>query len=298
MIYVNGDSFTQGASLEDEAILDNFEAVTFNEWFEDNKRHNRAQLKYAEYINDVKRENRITHETSKSLMKERRWSTRLEQLTGINVYNISSLGGADIDSILYRSVSDIYDLKLANINITHVIIQLTGHMRYGGFCLDMDKLKSSNYNQVVEPEIYNYKVYTYNHSSDPLSDHVIIKPPHEWECATNTTRLYEMFLKLYQFESTLKNQFGITPIFVDSVFYKINLFGEDLIQRVDQVAEIIQAESKSELYLVDYMYDFCERLELSMIDNYTKNEKIFNPSMHVTSEVHVKFANSIANKYL
>lgn len=296
IIYVNGDSFTSGFNLEDEVLYPEFSPISINEWKKynlDSSIRNEHMNKYVATREKYFAKNKIFEEDKNEIKRALRWSTKLEEKTKIKTINISSIEAADIDAILFRTLTDLNQLKKNGNTIQSVIIQLTSHMRFSAMSTSSDALKASGYGQADQSAIKDYMIYSY--PINKFNENYSIHRPKSIHFIDYLTVFFEKMYRLYMFENTVKHEYGIVPIFVDSIFYVNSPLGKPGI--FNMLTDIKSFKHTTPQFMLDYIENFAERLELSMTNNYAVDDRIYNPQLHVTSEVHDEFAENIANRY-
>lgn len=281
IIYVNGDSFTEGCEIGDHLTdfwsgyhsLHDFVSLSPEE----------LQKKQQDYIEKRKEyyfANQKMGKITKDYQEANRWSTILAKILDKPVCNISSHGGSSLYSISYRTIQDIQLLKKKNYNITDIIIQLTGSFRYSIF-------KHTNDGEEPNPEKFpHYKIISFNAGSVDKNLQKVMETYYNYEADFGQHRfLFDLFL----LEKTLKSITNARIIFVDSLFYTTSPLLESPWDNI---------EFEEGHFLNDVVRDYKNQTKLSMISTIKLEEaNTVTGGLHFTSNVHKRFAKLIAKEY-
>lgn len=288
IIYVNGDSFTQGCDIADHLYpsfkknysLNELLAVPFREAVANQQAGIEAK---AEYQKEHPESN------SKFLEYERqyRWSTRLEAILNRPVMNISSHGGSSMYAIAYRTIADVIALQNDGYNITDIIIQITACGRFSIF---------KNTEIFEEPpgtrhhRHSNYNIFTTNAMSSrgtkyqSLVEQMLLHESFEFN-------EYRVLHDLLMLKSALASLTGARIIIVDSVFYKKTISG-------DKFFTLDKCNLAENNHIVQFKKQLDSEIELSMLECVDPDEPdTITTGMHFTAKVHDLFAKKIAERY-
>ena len=280
MIYVNGDSFTEGSGLwyttlpeyecEQLVTLKNKDPVTQT----DNHRFYR-NLCFSRKIDTIK------------VQKELRWSTKLEEITNKKVINISSEGGASMYSIMYKTMQDLHMIKSSGKQLTAVIIQLTGCMRQEIF---YSKVKTPII-QTLWPEREINGEYNVE-SFSTIEFERFFKPEYLIASMNNESKYIKFYHDVMLFDSFIQSEYEIKPIYVDSIFHKnsIRFNYEDQTHKTWYIEEMPK-------HLQSFASELKERVELAMDDDITVTDRVWTKDFHLSAEIHENFAQRIAERY-
>lgn len=289
VIYVNGDSFTEGIEIADYMLT--FPTTNFS----------LNQIRKAEYTNELIDSQHLYFKNKEEFLRdnkeiareihiaqiENRWSSKLASILNKPVFNLSSQGGSSMYAIAFRTIADISELAQRGYKVTDAIIQITTHMRFSVFA-----------NTVIEQEpfasILGKRAYNLISGNTFTSDKKITTLLQTFfETETSEFNLYRWFHELYMLKHTLQSMCpGIRVIFVDSVFYKTTLWrqGADF----EDLLKISRLEYN---HILNFRKEFDENLELSMLDFVMPDEPLITNGLHFTQEVHDRFAFAIAERY-
>jgi hypothetical protein len=287
IIYVNGDSFTQGCDVEyhlrptfkknfsvNEILSIPIKQLVANQraMFEENSQWDEANPEEYKKLMEYQ--------------KEMRWSSRLEKILNRPVFNISSKGGSSMYAISYRTIADIIALKNAGYNITDVIIQITKAGRYSFFKNTLD----------VEEPIYDtqkatikkYNIVSFTAGTDVkeyqrMIEGIIMNETFEYS-------EYRLLHDLLMFKHALIAITGARVIFVDSLFFKKTLG--------DKFFTFNNCELSEENHVFAFKKQMDNDIELSMIESVDPDEPdTMTTGLHFTAKVHDIFAKKIAERY-
>jgi len=308
VIYVNGCSFTTGIDIGDyllpgypnELSVDDYITLTDSELYSEH------MIAYNQW-RDEQYEKMVPNNPgldyaglSNRSMREVRYSSKLENLTGIQVIN-KSAPGSDNHSIYLRTCNDIYNLKKQGYNVKKIIFQFTCRTRYSYIKEISDDIESTqlNYNK-LDDEFFcrslnhagmKHKPYTdaerYFLEKDTLS---VLEMDMKLK-----TRWLNYFSKLKMYKDAIYGETGIEPIMVDSIFTEV---------------ELERAKMHNSKNVFDFLYNpdpdtYVGRTIMSLfprgIDSMAKminkDEKSLTSGLHFNKEVHERFATHLAEKY-
>jgi hypothetical protein len=279
IIYVNGDSFTQGCDLEDHLYPGLKKNYSLNELlsipFQQVIDHQRISIQEKEVF-----ANSNAEENSKFLDLQRtlRWSSALQDILNKPVFNLSSHGGSSMYAIAYRTMADIVALKDQGYNITDIIIQITSSGRFSIF------KNTEDWEEPPRPT-RRYNITSANiHSTKYQIDQLLI---HETLEFNDYRVLHDLFTLKYALTSLTNARI----IFVDSVFYKKTLSKYDCFTFKD--CNLPQND-----HVVQFKKQLDQDIKLSMLECVEPSEPdTITTSLHFTAKVHRRFAELIAETY-
>jgi len=287
VIYVNGDSFTEGSDLD-------YHLLPF---FERHYSHrdviNGDQAKLFEVQNiflnkqiDFYNNNPAQLEQCYDYRKKMRWSSILSNILNKPVLNFSSQSGSSMYAICYRTLQDLMMLKRKGYDVTHIIIQLTGPTRISTF-KETAWDEEPDYTQNKFLERQKYKIISRLLSDPSDIQHQALIASDEPLDISETRFIYELFL----FKNAIENITDAKLIFVDSVFFKRTIYD---IEGFTDIFLFLQHKH----YLLDFTEKMKEQVELSMLDCIDVDEPdTITVGFHFTEKIHKKFAEKIAERY-
>ena len=278
VIYVNGDSFTEGCELSNHFCHGAFDRYYSLDdvinWGAD------TQNIQTESVRKIRK----FHDEHPELLdgffdyeNEKRWSNQLENLLGRRVLNTSSHGGSGMYAIAYRTLMDISRFIKQGLEVTDVIIQITSPYRFSVF-KDTGKFEEPRFVKNTPPPT-RYNIVSMNYVTDvPAGE---IEDP-QWQ-------QYRYIHDLYMFSNAIKQITNANLIFVDSIFYKTNPINKIGINLLDAVPDG---------HVKDFKNTLDSELTLSMLDVIDRYENdTFTAGLHFTEKVHERFARAIAERY-
>lgn len=281
IIYVNGDSFTEGCEIGDHLTELWTGYYSLNDFVSLGQES--LQKRQQDYVDKAIRYYNTHPEIAKltkDFQEKNRWSAVLGRILDRPVCNISSQGGSSLYAISFRTVQDIQLLKKKNYNITDIIIQLTGSFRYSIF-------KHTNDGEEPNPEKFpHYKIISFNAGSVDKNLQKVMETYYNHELDFGQHRfLFDLFL----LEKTLKSITNARIIFVDSLFYTTSPL-------LESPWDTIEFEEGH--FLNDVVRDYKNKTKLSMISTIKLEEaNTVTGGLHFTSNVHKRFAKLIAKEY-
>lgn len=287
IIYVNGDSFTEGCDLADhlypffkkyyslqEIITTDSDIIRDNQISAVNQKDN-----FNEHIED----NLLAKEIAQFEINNR-WSNKLSEQLGKPVYNLSSQGGSSMCAIFHRTLADLYRLQKQGYQITDILIQVTSPSRYSFFKETQDW---------EEPQRYNGNDYHYHIKSiNPISDADVIDNLSNNEHYEMS--IYRWLYNMYMFKHAISSITKARLILVDSAFYPNSIFG---INTFELLHPDWLTKNKDD-YLLDFKKQLDDEIELSMLDCIDLNEpETVTTGLHFTAKIHDRFAKKISERY-
>lgn len=286
IIYVNGDSFTEGSDMADhlypffkkyyslhDILTEDVDSRLASQTFAINQKYN-----FNDNIANRELVNTITQ-----FEVNNRWSSILSKKLDTPVYNLSSQGGSSMYGIMYRTLADLYRLQKQGYIITDIIIQLTSPGRYSFF----DETKDYEEPQRKNNDYY-YHMRHFNHLRNPEIVNIIsANEPYEMS-------EYRWLNELYLFKHALASITNARLLLVDSVFYRKCINGI----KPFQFMYSDWLNKNMDDYLLDFKKQLDDEVELSMLDCIDLNEpETLTDGMHFTAKVHDIFAKKIAERY-
>jgi hypothetical protein len=291
IVYVNGDSFTEGSDMADHMY------PFFKGYYslKDITSQN-IDVRLAEQTAaiDSKFNFHVERGSSDPLVQQinqfeydNRWSNKLSEVINRPVYNLSSQGGSSMYAIAYRTMSDIYLLLQQGYTITDVIIQVTSAHRYSFF-----KNTEDHHEPQRKHNSRYYHILSGNTLHSPGLNKDLLKMIITEEPADMAE--YRWLHDVYMLKNAIAQLTGARVIFVDSVFY------------VRTISDVNSFDFKYSPWLnknpTDYLLDFKKTLDneikLSMLDCIDNDEPdTITNGMHFTAKVHERFAKLIARTY-
>jgi len=299
VVYIGGDSFTEGFDLMDEIMPFN-KTYSSNEvrhlFTEGNALYEQQKEWYALKKEFVESKNYV--DLIKLPLKNR-WSTKLDNiLNDYDVLNVSSLGGSGNRAIMYRAVIDILNLIKSGRKINKVILQLSQYPRFMHFYEDDiggDKLPQRDYN------IFNTVVMNY---SEDMQD-ILMRENFI------SGSVYSDLWDIYTAEKTIENLCGLRPIYVDSVW--------DFYDQTNRNRYISECNTFPPPPAIFQSYDFMNPCKTNKVTVFFKelsekireqllrcsmtqciiddDEKVWTGTFHLTKTVHERFAHLVAKTY-
>ena len=278
VIYVNGDSFTEGCELSNHFCHGAFDRYYSLDdvinWGAD------TQNIQTESVRKIRK----FHDEHPELLdgffdyeNEKRWSTQLETILGRNVLNTSSKGGSGMYAIAYKSLMDVNMLMKQGYNVTDIIIQVTSPYRFSIFKNTKNHEEPRFIKNTPPPTRYN--IVSMNYQTDiPAGE---IEDP-DWQ-------QYRYIHDLYMFSNAVKQITNANLIFIDSIFYKTNV--------INKIGVSLSANIP-EGHVKDFKSVLDSEITLSMLDAVDMDEEnTFTAGLHFTEKVHEKFAKLLAERY-
>lgn len=288
VVYVNGDSFTEGVELADDMFP--FYNRTYSLRQVRDCKDDTISKDQHESINLKQHFLKDNHSFRYDLNKaqlERRWTTRLDQLLDKKVINMSSQGGSSMYSIAFRTVADIHYLMKKGYIITDAIIQLTSPYRVSAFAdTGVEDEPLANEFELRSYNLLSANVFNPNKKLESFATSF-------FNLETAAFNIYRWLHELFTLKHTLENMCpNIRVIFVDSVFYKNTLWptGTDF-------ETLLNLKRREHNHILDFRKEFEENLELSMLDLVILDESVLTSGLHLTQEVHDRFAFALAERY-
>jgi len=281
IIYVNGDSFTQGCDLEDHLYPSFKKNYSMNELlsipFQQVIDHQRISIQEKEaFANSNAEENSEFLDLQRTL----RWSSALQDILNTPVFNLSSHGGSSMYAIAYRTIEDVVALKDQGYNITDIIIQITAGGRFSIF-------KNTEYwEEPPRPtrryNIASANIYTTKYQSlfEQLSIH-----------ETPEFNDYRALHDLFTLKHALTSLTNARIIVVDSLFYKKTLSKRNFFTFKD-------CNLPPDNHVVQFKKQLDQDIKLSMLECVEPSEPdTITTGLHFTAKVHRRFAELIAETY-
>lgn len=288
LIYVNGDSFTEGNELGDDLIPgNNFSNYSLSDIYDPvtykiitNTKQKFLDWKYSKLLESETGLHKVVMDTE----YDRRWSTILENIIQRPVVNISSQGGSSNYAIAYRTLVDITDLLKQGHAISHVIIQVSCPFRYSYF----GKKKENEF----EPgeshgNTKKYFIKSQNGGLGRLQS--LAATLWELEGYENEFSILRSLHDLYSLKVAIKGLSPDTRIeFVDSIWAN-GKFG------FSPMFELKELRNEASEHLVNFSDELCKIP--SMVDLIAPDEKLITPHLHFSPEVHKRFSAKLAELY-
>jgi len=287
IIYVNGDSFTQGCDVEYHLRPDFKKNFSINEIL---------SMPFKQAVDDQKavmaehaqwnKNNPTEHKKLLEYQKEMRWSSRLEKILNRPVFNISSQGGSSMYAISYRTIADVIALKKAGYNITDIIIQITSAGRFSFFKNTLDFEEPIYDQQKTMIKKYNMVSFTVGTSVKEyqrMIEGIVMNETFEYS-------EYRLLHDLLMFKHALISLTGARVIFVDSVFFKKTV-GHKLFT-------FDNCELPEDNHVLEFKKQLDDEIELNMMECVDPDEPdTMTTGLHFTAKVHDIFAKKIAERY-
>jgi hypothetical protein len=283
VIYINGDSFTEGCDIADH-LYPNFNknyssnellSIPFRQAIENQVKSIQEKADFGQMYPV---ENLGFLEYERTL----RWSSVLETILNKPVLNLSSKGGSSMYAIAYKTIADVVALKDQGYNITDIIIQITAGGRFDIF---------KNTEDYEEPpglsNILRYNITSANRYMSEYKDMMEQILSHE----TFEYNDYRVLHDIFMLKHTLIALTNARIIFVDSLFYKKTLSG-------DKFFTLKNCNVSDDMHVVKFKKQLDQEIELSMLECVEPDEpETMTTGMHFTAKVHELFAKKIAERY-
>jgi len=291
VIYVNGDSFTEGCDTADYLLPFETTNYSLNDIRTSDPVRKLSTIKrQQEFIkkrssicsSDANLADMISKETKKN-----RWSSELERLLGKQVMNLSSHGGSSMFAICYRTISDIYELVKRGYEVTDILLQVTAMSRTSVFQNIEDREEPVRSH--LEHKRYMIKSGNIFYSTEDMKDYVreyftLEKPGFN---------LYRYFHDLYVLKHTLKSMVpNARLIFLDSAFHKNTIYPPGTPFEDDVDLRLLGYN-----HVLDFKKEFEETLDLCMLNFLNPDEKELSSGLHFTKTIHDRFAEAVAERY-
>jgi len=290
IIYVNGDSFTEGSDMADHMY------PFFKRYYSLNEiRKEDIAIRLANQRSAV--ENKVQFHRDYSadqlmqeinqFQKDNRWSTKLSKLINRPVYNLSSHGGSSMYAIAYRTMADLHLLIEQGYTITDVIIQVTSAHRYSFFAETTDEEEPQR-----RDNIRYYHIKSGNHFNCPHLNPDLLKMIVDAESPGMAE--YRWLHDLCMLKNAVENLTKSRVIFVDSVFYLKQFDG---LRSYDFINSPWLNKNPTD-YVLNFKKILDNEMKLTMLNCIGNNEPdTITDGMHFTAPVHDKFAQQIARTY-
>ena len=291
IIYVNGDSFTEGCDIADH-LYPNFKknyslnellSIPFADAIANQKNSIREKIAFADA-------NGAKNFEFNAYQMTLRWSSVLQNILNKPVVNLSSRGGSSMYAIAYRTMADVVALKDQGYNITDIIIQVTA----GGRC---DIFKNTEDSEEPQRSLNGespdtLKILKYNITSANIQNS-------KYQGLMEQILLYETFdfndyrviHDLFTLQHALTALTNARIIFVDSAFYRKTISG-------DKFFTFKNCNLPDDIHVVKFKKQLDQEIELSMLECVEPDEpETITMGMHFTAKVHDMFAKKIAERY-
>ena len=283
VVYVNGDSFTEGCDIADHLFPHFKKNYSLNELlsipFKDAIANQQKSIQ--DKANFGKSHPGINAELN-AYQRSLRWSAILQNILNKPVINLSSQGGSSMHAIAYRTIADVVALKDQGYNITDIIIQITAGGRVSIFKNTEDWEEPPS----REP-ILKYNITSANIQSSKYQDMMNQILLHE----TYDFSEYRVIHDIFMLKHALSALTNARIIFVDSVFYKKTLSDHKFFT-------FKNCNLSNNIHVVQFKKQLDQEIELSMLECVEPDEpETMTTSMHFTAKVHELFAKKIAERY-
>lgn len=290
IIYVNGDSFTEGNELGDDLIPgNNFSNYSLNDINDPDTYEiitNTKQKFYDWRQSKILEPETGTYKVINDAEYNRRWSTILENIIKQPVVNISSQGGSSNYAIAYRTLVDVTDLLRQGHTISHVIIQVSCPIRYSYFSRREE-------NETPEPGIAygnTKKYFIKSENGGPGHSHALADALWNLEGFHYEFSALRSLHDLYSLRLAIKGLSPSTRVeFVDSVW----VGGKFGFTRMFELPDEIRNQAPE--HLVNFSDELSEIP--AMVDLIDNDEKLIMPLLHFSHEVHQRFSAKLAELY-
>jgi hypothetical protein len=289
IIYVNGDSFTEGCEISHHLASFSKKFYSINEIREHFKTGTIATLqrKHWNLYHLFFKKNKDISLSQKMMDYQfnNRWSKRLEKKLNRKVFNLSSSGGSSMQAITYKTLTDLYSLTVQGYNITDIIIQLTSSSRYSFFknTLPEEEPPLDPSIPIIERQKYNIiSANPHSKTYSKFAESIFIEE--------QGYSFLRYIFEVYTLVNSIKANYNSRIILLDSMFYR---------------PTCLDIQPTSLDHLIDknhFLFNFKEQLdkdvELSMIECIDHDEPdTMTMGGHFTSKVHDIFAEKISNRY-
>jgi len=290
IIYVNGDSFTEGSDMADHMYPFFKRYYSLNEITSEDI-DIRLSNQRASVLNKSKfhrtSDDRQLIDKINRFQTDNRWSTVLSKLLNRPVYNISSHGGSSMYAIAYRTIADLYRLQQEGFTITDTVIQVTGAHRYSFFAETNDE---------EEPQRDSNIRYYHIRTGNPLSPNRINTELLQAISLEESVEMaeYRWLHDVCMLKNAIENLTKSRVIFVDSVFYLKQFNG----LRSFDFSNSPWLNKNPTDYVLNFKKILDNEMKLTMLNCIGNNEPdTITDGMHFTAPVHDKFAQQIARTY-
>jgi len=283
VIYVNGDSFTEGCDIADH-LYPNFNknyssnellAIPFKQAIQNQLTSLQEKAEFSQ---------KYPVENSGFIAYERtlRWSSILETILNRPVLNLSSKGGSSMYAIVYKTIADVVALKDQGYNITDIIIQITAGGRF-----DIFKNTEDYEEPPGQSNILRYNIMSANRYMSKYKDMMEQILSHETFEYNDYRVLHDMFMLKHALTALTNARI----IFVDSLFYKKTLSG-------DKFFTLKNCNVSDDMHVVKFKKQLDQEIELGMLECVEPDEpETMTTGMHFTAKVHELFAKKIVERY-
>jgi len=286
VIYVNGDSFTEGCDLADHMTTSFKKYYSLHEILtEDLETREASQKAAAEQKFNFYRDpaNLELCRQMEQFKIDNRWTSTLSKELNRPVFNVSSHGGSSMYAIIYRTMVDLNKLQKQGYTITDVIIQVTSPSRYSFF---------SNTKDYEEPQFLVNDYYYHIKTADFTANSELFNLIHSLE--SYDMAQYRWLHDMCMFKYAIASITNARLILVDSVFYRSNLKGIKDFQF--NTSPLLNKNIDD--YLLNFKKQLDDEIELSMIECVDLNDSnTMTNSLHFTTKIHDIFAKKIAERY-
>lgn len=297
VIYVNGDSFTEGADIADYNLPGYPEEQSLYDLI--NNHNPQRNIDYNNWRHDLLTNN-PENVYIKELQQQRRWPSKLSSIIDKPIIN-NSYSGSDNFSIFTRTCNDVQKLQENGTIVSKIIIQVTGFMRYSyirnvetssdddRFTLDlrhMNKIELADgffFRHVMPIQMGSPRI-------TPQENEFLKRSIYEeliYDDQPRSSKFISNLLTLKLYKDAVKGATGIEPIIVDSLFMKTHLCwsgDSEYLENKDSYASRL------------FRSVFSDQIE-SMFDIPDFNEKSLTGGNHFVESVHTKFAQRLAARY-
>jgi hypothetical protein len=283
VIYVNGDSFTEGCDIADHLYPNFKKNYSSNELLSIPFRQAiQNQINSIQEKAEFSQKHPVEDSGFIAYQRTLRWSSVLQTILNKPVLNLSSRGGSSMYAIAYKTIADVVALKDQGYNITDIIIQITAGGRFDIF---------KNTEDYEEPpglsNILRYNITSANRHMSEYKDMMEQILSHE----TFEYNDYRVLHDLFMLKHALIALTNARIIFVDSLFYKKTISG-------DKFFTLNHCNVSNDMHIVKFKKQLDQEIELSMLECVEPDEpETMTTGMHFTAKVHDRFAKRIAERY-
>lgn len=296
IVYVIGDSFTNGIELADYMLPNYPGEVSLNDQY--NSNINELASNYILWKQQITKDNFNLHKFLRNNEELLRWSNQLSTIIDLPVIN-KSFCGADNFSIFVIAMKDLENLINSGHIIEKVIIQITSFDRISyindktvlenhfGYPVDTTRHLNDNYvMRSLNPAMHNQWNLITPVENKFLENH-IMKLGDELQLTNSYHKIFLYnLLQLKLWKKSIKGITGQDPIIVDSLFIAYILQNKYMSVNLDE-----------DIFLKDIFDDIFDNNLLSMSNICNLDEKCLTHGLHFTHHVHNKFAHMIADRY-
>lgn len=294
IIYVNGDSFTNGADIAEHIFYGFSLKYSLSQVMDPNFDHSIVR----QYMAKVSKTAKKNFYEIQKIRKKHVWTKILEEIIGIKVHNASVCGCGNAN-IYHRTMRDIDALKQKNINVKKIIIQFTEPLRPTYYLKKEEIDKFINTGVHINQPSYIHGYYSRSVNAMMQGNELVSELEKKYfsvadlsnnEHASPDSRIINFLSSLQLIKHAIQGATGIETYFVDSIFlyYVFNS-----LRKTAAIFDQSQRDFYTNLIFNDLFPNGKYLGMCNMFDIETKN---ILGGLHFDESVHKAFAEEVARR--